>query len=69
MYRRSQYSPEVEQQEVEEETAAQLRPAETHRSGSPDKELSESHRPAGAQSDGMTGTDEKSGSELGGEIR
>lgn len=69
LYRRSQYSPEVEQQEVEEEPPGQLRPAETHRSGSPAEELSERHRPTGVRSDGTADTPDKSDSELGREVQ
>lgn len=69
LYRRSQYSPEVEQQEVEEESAGQLRPAETRRSGSPAEELPERHRPAGVRSDGTAATTNESDSELGGDVQ
>lgn len=69
LYRRSQYSPEVEQQEVEEEFAGQLRPAETRGSGSPAEELSERRRPAGVQSDGTANAADRADSELGGEVR
>lgn len=69
LYRRSQYSPEVEQQEVEEESQGQLRPAEMRRGGSPDEGLSELQRPDGVRSDGTADTPDKSDSELSGEAR
>lgn len=56
LYRRSQYSPEVEQQEVEVEVEAEspreVQPTEAGGSDSPAEELSEHHHPAGVRLEG-----------------
>ncbi|XP_075875553.1 uncharacterized protein znf366 [Nelusetta ayraudi] len=64
LYRRSQYSPEVEQHEVEEESPGELRPAETRGTESPTGV--ETHR---VRSEGTAGATDKSDSEHGDEVR
>lgn len=64
LYRRSQYSPEVEQHEVEEESPGELRPAETRGSESPTGV--ETHR---VRSEGTAGATDKSDSEHGDDVR